>query len=84
MEFKAFFERCQNESTVSDFESYLAHCIFEKQSAGTGSQDEISLEMYSFIRDQAFEQRDEKAARFLYEMAAVANWQDADWQGALR
>ena len=84
MEFKAFFERCQNESTVSDFESYLAHCIFEKQSAGAGGQDKISLEMYSFIRDQAFEHRDKKAAQFLYETGGAASWEKGEWEGALR
>lgn len=84
MEFQPFFERCQSESTVSDFESYLANCIFEKQSIGGSGQDEISLEMYSFIRDQAFERRDDKAARLLYELAGAASWQEGEWQGALR
>ena len=82
MEFTPFFERCRNEPTVSDFESYLSYCIFEKKS--TKSKDEVTKEMYSFIRDQAFERRDEKAARLLYELAAAAAWQEGEWEGALR
>ena len=82
MEFKPFFERCKDEPTVSDFESYLSYCIFEKKS--TKSKDEVTKEMYSFIRDQAFECRDEKAARLLYELAAAAAWQEGEWEGALR
>ncbi|MBW2721197.1 MAG: hypothetical protein JRC67_03080 [Deltaproteobacteria bacterium] len=35
MEFNTFLEKCQSEPTVSDFESYLAYCIFEKKSAET-------------------------------------------------
>ncbi|MEJ2363996.1 MAG: hypothetical protein P8075_04540 [Deltaproteobacteria bacterium] len=82
MEFNPFFERCRNEATVSDFESYLSYCIFEKKSAR--SKDEVSKEMYSFVRDQAFERRDEKAARLLYELADAAAWQEGEWEGALR
>ena len=82
MEFTPFFERCRNEPTVSDFESYLSYCIFERKS--TKSKDEVTKEMYSFIRDQAFERRDEKAARLLYELAAAAAWQEGEWEGALR
>ena len=39
MEFNKFFKRCQNEPTVSDFESYLSYCIFEKKSAKARGQD---------------------------------------------
>ena len=84
MEFKAFFERCQHEPTVSDFESYLSYCVFEKRSFTTSGRDECTLEMYSFIRDQAFERRDEKAARLLYDLADAASWKEGDWEGALR
>ena len=84
MEFKSFFERCQNESSVSDFESYLSYCIFERKSGEVSGQDEVTLEMYSFIRDQAFEHRDEKSARLLYELADAAHWKEGDWEGALR
>ncbi|UCE84233.1 MAG: hypothetical protein JSV47_06920 [Deltaproteobacteria bacterium] len=84
MEFKAFFEKCKNEPTVSDFESYLSYCIFQKRSAQTAGKDECTLEMYSFIRDQAFERRDEKAARLLYDMAGAASWTEGEWEGALR
>ena len=82
MEFKQFFERCKNEPTISDFESYLAYCIFEKKSAK--SKDEVTKEMYSFIRDQAFERRDEKAAQLLYELSEAASWEEGEWEGALR
>ena len=84
MEFKTFFEKCNNEPTGSDFESYLSYCIFEKKSAKTGGEDEVTVEMYSFVRDQAFERRDEKAARLLYELADVASWKEGEWEGALR
>jgi hypothetical protein len=82
MEFKVFFDRCKNEPTVSDFESYLSYCIFEKKS--TKSKDEVTKEMYSSIRDQAFERRDEEAARLLYELADAAAWKEEEWEGALR
>ncbi|UCG13297.1 MAG: hypothetical protein JSU72_02045 [Deltaproteobacteria bacterium] len=84
MEFKRFFDRCQTEPTVSDFESYLSYCIFEKKSAKTSGKDEVTLEMYSFVRDQAFERRDEKAARVLYDLADAAGWKEGEWEGALR
>ena len=84
MNFQAFFARCQSEPTVSDFESYLAYCIFEKRSAKPRGRDDLTVEMYSFIRDQAFERRDERAARLLYEMAAASAWKEGEWEGALR
>jgi hypothetical protein len=84
MEFNAFLEKCQSEPTVSDFESYLAYCIFEKKSAKTSDKDEVTLEMYSFVRDQAFERRDEQAARLLYDLAGVSSWKEGEWEGALR
>ena len=84
MEFKTFLERCQNEPTVSDFESYLSYCIFEKKSGKVSDQDQVTLEMYSFIRDQAFEHRDEKSAKLLYELADAAKWKEGEWEGALR
>jgi hypothetical protein len=40
--------------------------------------------MYSFIRDQAFERRDEKAAQLLYELSEAASWKAGEWEGALR
>jgi hypothetical protein len=85
MEFKGFLEKCQSEPTVSDFESYLSYCVFEMKGAEKKEdQDEITLEMYSFIRDQAFERRDEKAARLLYDLAGAASWKEGEWEGALR
>jgi hypothetical protein len=84
MEFKTFFEKCKSEPTVSDFESYLSYCIFQKKSSKTGGKDEVTLEMYSFVRDQAFERRDEKAARVLYDLADAASWKEGEWEGALR
>ena len=84
MEFEAFLEKCKTEPTVSDFESYLSYCIFEKKSGKTSSKDEVTVEMYSFVRDQAFERRDEKAARVLYELADVVSWKEGEWEGALR
>ena len=85
MEFTGFLQKCQSEPTVSDFESYLSYCVFEKKGAvEQEGQDEITLEMYSFIRDQAFERRDEKAARLLYDMAGAAGWKEGEWEGALR
>jgi hypothetical protein len=81
MDFKSFFERCKEEPTVSDFESYLSYSIFEK---GSGSRDECSLEMYSYIRDQAFDGRDEKAAVTLYDLAKASEWKEGEWEGALR
>ncbi len=40
--------------------------------------------MYSFVRDQAFERRDEQAARLLYDLAGVSSWKEGEWEGALR
>jgi len=84
MEFNIFFERCKNEPTVSDFESYLSYCVFQRKSVGVSGNDEVTLEMYSFVRDQAFERRDEKAARLLYDLAGASGWKEGDWEGALR
>jgi hypothetical protein len=84
MDFQAFFARCQTEPAVSDFESYLTYCIFERRSAKPTGRDDMSLEMYSFIRDQAFEWRDERAARFLYDIAGASAWKEGEWEGALR
>jgi hypothetical protein len=84
MEFKAFFERCKEEPSVSDFESYLSYCIFEKGAARRSDKDKVTLEIYSFVRDQAFDHRDEKAARLLYELAGAASWKEGEWEGALR
>jgi hypothetical protein len=81
MEFKAFFDKCQGEATVSDFESYLASCIFEK---GQGVTLPLTLERYSQLRDQAFGERDEAAARRLFEIARASTWQEGEWEGALR
>ncbi|MEN6437307.1 MAG: hypothetical protein ABFD97_01855 [Syntrophobacter sp.] len=78
MDFRAFFEKCQNEGTVSDFESYLSYCVLEK------GQAECSLEQYNQIRDLAFERRNEAAARELYEMANAKGWKEGEWEGALR
>ncbi len=80
MEFRVFFERCRNESTVSDFESYLSYCIFKKTKDKTGG----TVENYARMRDLAFDRRDESAARSLYEMAGAADWEEGDWEGALR
>ena len=84
MEFNTFLEKCQSEPTVSDFESYLAYCIFEKKSAETSGKDAVTVEMYSFVRDQAFERRDEQAARLLYDLAGASSWKEGEWEGALR
>jgi hypothetical protein len=84
MEFNDFLQRCQTEPTVSDFESYLSYCIFEKRSGQAGGKDEVTLEMYSFIRDQAFEHRDAKSALLLYELAGADSWREGEWEGALR
>jgi len=80
MDFAEFFQHCRNETTVSDFESYLSYCIFRNKTA----KDEYTLEMYSYIRDRAFEKRDEQAARVLYDLASAADWKEGDWEGALR
>lgn len=81
MDFKLFFEKCQNEATISDFESYLASCIFEKSVSGKPS---LSLEEYSRLRDRAFEHCDEDAAKKLFELAGANKWKEGEWEGALR
>ncbi len=80
MDFKSFFQKCQTESTVSDFESYLSYCIMEKAKG----QVECTLENYNRMRDLAFERRDESAARALFDMAKASGWKDGEWEGALR
>jgi hypothetical protein len=84
MNFDSFFEKCRTESTVSDFESYLAHCIFGKKATRTQDAEEFTVETYSLARDKAFEQRDVKAAKLLYGLADAAKWQEGEWEGALR
>jgi hypothetical protein len=84
MEFKSFFERCRHESTVSDFESYLAYCILEKKVTESSRQGAMSVENYTQTRDQAFDLRDEKAAQRLYSLAGASQWKDGEWEGALR
>ena len=84
MTFEEFFKRCQTVSSVSDFESYLAYCILGESASELQAQEKITVEMYSYIRDQAFEKRDEKAARLLYDLAIAAHWKEGDWEGALR
>jgi hypothetical protein len=79
MEYKDFANKCRNEPTVSDFESYITYCIFE-----AGGRSDCTLEMYSFIRDLAFEKRDDKATRLLFELAGAAKWKEGEWEGALR
>jgi hypothetical protein len=80
MDFKSFFEKCQNESTVGDFESYLSYCIFEKEKGRV----DWTLEKYSQLRTLAFERRDENAAQVLFETARASEWKDGEWDGALR
>lgn len=80
MDFHAFFEKCQNENTVSDFESYLSYCIFEKDKGCVG----CTLEKYSLIRDLAFDWRNEEAARSLYDLSRASEWKDGEWEGALK
>jgi len=80
MDFRVFFQKCQEESTVSDFESYLSYTIFEKEEGRT----DWTLESYDQLRNLAFERRDEKAARALYDMAKASDWKEGDWEGALR
>ena len=79
MNFKDFFQKCQNESTVSDFESYIAFCILDRKGVGA-----CSVEEYSRLRDRAFERRDEKAAKSLYDSAAASQWKEGEWEGALK
>ena len=84
MKFEDFFEKCRTEPTVSDFESYLANCIFGKKPTPEKAKEELTVEMYTSARDRAFERRDEKAARLLYELAGASGWKENDWEGALR
>lgn len=84
MDFQTFFSKCRTEPTVSDFESYLAHCIFEQRQTGGAERGACTLEAYSRARDLAFERRDEDAARWLYDLAEAAAWQEGDWEGFLR
>jgi len=86
MKFEQFLERCRTESTVGDFESYLAQCIFEEKPSRTGERgtEELTVEGYSLTRDLAFERRDEKAARLLYDLADAVGWREGEWEGALR
>lgn len=83
MQFQAFFKKCQDEPTVSDFESYLAHCILERQSAA-GDRPACTVEWYCRTRDLAFERRNEQAARQLYDLSGAALWTEGEWEGALR
>jgi hypothetical protein len=84
MTYEDFFRRCQNEPTVGDFESYLAHSIFGKSRTVAGGQERYTVEMYTYARDQAFERRDEKAARLLFDLSGAVHWKEGDWEGALR
>ncbi len=85
MDFKSFFERCRSESSVSDFESYLAHCILEqKTSEGKGSKGVLTVEQYTRLREQAFDLMDERAAQTLYTLARASEWKEGEWEGALR
>jgi hypothetical protein len=81
MEFNAFYRKCREESTVSDFESYLSYCIFEK---GGNKKETISLEEYSATRDRAFDGLDEEAARRLFEAAGAIHWREGEWEGAMK
>lgn len=84
MDFNSFFERCKHESTVSDFESYLAYCIFEKKKDKNPPAKSMNVEKYTQTRDQAFDLRDEGAARTLFALAGASEWKDGEWEGALR
>ena len=84
MDFKSFFERCKIESTVSDFESYLAYCILEKKVKEGARSGAMSVEKYTQTRDQAFDLLDEKAAQTLYSLAGASEWKEGEWEGALR
>ena len=81
MDFDTFFRKCQEESTVSDFESYLAYCVLEK---GSINKRDLKVEEYSLMRDRAFEGRDEEAAKALYAASGAATWKEGEWEGALR
>ncbi len=80
MNFMTFFEKCRNESTVSDFESYLSYSILEKKK----DQVDCTVEQYNRLRDLAFERRDEKAARALFDLSEASAWSEGEWEGALR
>jgi len=84
MDFQEFFRKCQSEPTVSDFESYLGHCIFQKRRSDSAQEAACTLEDYSRARDLAFEQRDEEACRWLYDLAGAVHWREGEWEGALR
>ena len=84
MDFKSFFEKCKVESTVSDFESYLACCILEKKVTEGARSGAMSVEKYTQARDQAFDLRDEKAAQMLYSLSGASAWKEGEWEGALR
>ncbi|NLI82583.1 MAG: hypothetical protein GX443_12985 [Deltaproteobacteria bacterium] len=81
MDFEAFLRRCREENTVSDFESYLSYCIFEK---GGSKGETLSVEEYSAMRDRAFDGRSEEAARRLYEISGAIQWQEGEWEGAMK
>jgi hypothetical protein len=84
MDFKSFLERCRQESTVSDFESFLAFCILEKKTTESAKVGAMSVEKYTQARDQAFDLRDEHAARQLYSLAGASDWKEGEWEGALK
>jgi hypothetical protein len=72
------------ESTVSDFESYLAYCILEKKVKEGAPSAAMSVEKYTQVRDQAFDLMDEKAAQMLYSLAGASQWKEGEWEGSLR
>lgn len=84
MDFKSFFDKCKIESTVSDFESYLAYCILEKKVKEGAPSGVMSVEKYTQTRDQAFDLLDEKAAQKLYSLSGASEWKEGEWEGALR
>lgn len=84
MDFRSFFERCKQESSVSDFESYLAYCILERKAAEGTQAGAVTVEQYTQMREQAFDLMDERAAQALYSLARAADWKEGEWEGALR
>jgi len=84
MDFKSFFEKCRHESTVSDFESYLAQCVLEKKATAAAKAGSVTVEQYTQMRDQAFDLSDERAAQKLYSLAGASEWKEGEWEGALR
>jgi hypothetical protein len=72
------------ESTVSDFESYLACRILEKKVREGAPPAAMTVEKYTQLRDQAFDLRDEKAAQTLYALAGASEWKEDEWEGSLR